>query len=122
MKYTNHRSFALEQDKKDILKKFQSKFHIPKDKNNSPIIYFAGNSLGLQPVEVQQSINNEIERWKTAAVEAHHSGDNPWYSYHELLTDSMAKIVGTKPHEVVTMNALTVNLHLLLVSLSLIHI
>ena len=116
MQYNGHQNFAYEQDINDPLKNFQNNFHVPKNSNGEPLIYFAGNSLGLQPINVKTFVNNEIERWQKYAVEAHHRGKNPWYSYHELLTNSMARIVGAKPHEVVTMNSLTVNLHLLLVS------
>ncbi len=108
--------YALEQDKKDNLKQYRNQFHIPKDKDGNDWLYFTGNSLGLQPKSTKDYINQELEDWANFGVEGHFEAKNPWMPYHEFLTDSMAKIVGAKPIEVVVMNTLTTNLHLLMVS------
>ena len=79
-------------------------------------MYFTGNSLGLQPKSTKDYINQELEDWANLGVEGHFEAKNPWLNYHELLTDKMARIVGAKPIEVVVMNTLTTNLHLLMVS------
>ena len=108
--------FAKEQDQKDKLASYRDKFHIPKDSNGKDWIYMCGNSLGLQPKTTQQYIQQELKDWAHFGVEGHFEAKNPWMPYHEFLTDSMAKIMGAKPIEVVIMNTLTTNLHLLMVS------
>ncbi len=108
--------FALEQDKKDELAVYRNQFHIPKDKDGNEIIYMTGNSLGLQPISTKSYINQELDDWANLGVEGHLEAKNPWLSYHEFLTESMAKIVGAKAIEVIVMNTLTVNLHLMMVS------
>ncbi|MCA0133022.1 kynureninase [Winogradskyella alexanderae] len=114
--YKTGLNFALELDKTDELSHFRSQFHIPKHKNGEDCIYLCGNSLGLQPKITQSYINQELKDWAELGVEGHVHGENPWLSYHELLTDTMAEIVGAKPIEVVVMNTLTTNLHLMMVS------
>ena len=109
-------NYAIEQDRLDELASYRNKFHIPKDKNGNDWLYFTGNSLGLQPKATQQYIQQELNDWATLGVEGHFEAKNPWMPYHEYLTKSMAKIVGAKPIEVVIMNTLTTNLHLLMVS------
>ena len=116
MTYQATLEFAQELDKKDPLSKYRKQFHIPKDKNGNPWIYLCGNSLGLQPKITQNYIQQELEDWANLGVEGHFEAKNPWMPYHEYLTNSMAKIVGAKPIEVVIMNTLTTNLHLLMVS------
>ena len=108
--------YAKEQDATDPLADYRDKFHIPKDENGNEWLYFTGNSLGLQPKSTQQYIQQELDDWANFGVEGHFEAKNPWMSYHEFLTESMAKIVGAKPIEVVIMNTLTTNLHLLMVS------
>lgn len=108
--------FAKQQDQNDVLASYRNQFHIPKDKDGNNWLYFTGNSLGLQPKSTQQYINQELEDWANLGVEGHFDAKNPWMPYHEFLTESMAKIVGAKPIEVVIMNTLTTNLHLLMVS------
>jgi len=108
--------FALEQDQNDILKPYRNRFHIPKDQNGNDWIYMTGNSLGLQPKSTQQYIKQELDDWANLGVEGHTQGKTPWLPYHEFLTESMAKIVGAKPIEVVVMNTLTANLHFMMVS------
>lgn len=114
--YTLGRDFAQQLDKEDQLAHYRNQFHIPKDKNGDDLIYLCGNSLGLQPKATKDYINQELEDWANLGVEGHTEGKNPWLPYHEFLTESMAKVVGAKPIEVVVMNTLTANLHFMMVS------
>ena len=116
MSYKNTIEFALELDAKDELRGYRNEFHIPLQKNGEEHIYMCGNSLGLQPKRTKEFLNQELEDWATFGVEGHFHAKNPWMPYHEFLTESYAKIVGAKPTEVVAMNTLTVNLHLMMVS------
>ncbi|WP_299109379.1 kynureninase [uncultured Tenacibaculum sp.] len=108
--------YAQQLDKEDQLSYLRDQFHIPKDKEGSDWLYFTGNSLGLQPKQTQQYIQQELDDWAKFGVEGHFEAKNPWMPYHEFLTEKMATIVGAKPLEVVVMNTLTTNLHLLMVS------
>jgi kynureninase len=114
--HQNNLAYAKQQDKEDSLSHLRNRFHIPKDKNGNEWLYFTGNSLGLQPKSTQEYVNQELKDWANLGVEGHFEAKNPWLNYHEFLTDKMAKIVGAKPVEVVVMNTLTTNLHLLMVS------
>ncbi|MDO1501422.1 kynureninase [Winogradskyella maritima] len=114
--YKLGKAYALEQDKNDPLADFRQQFHLPKDANGNPLIYFTGNSLGLQPKLTKSYIEEELNDWANLGVEGHTEGEHPWLHYHEFLTQSMADIVGAKPIEVVIMNTLTTNLHLMMVS------
>ncbi len=116
MSFENTLAYARQLDSEDPLASYRDKFHIPKDKNGQDWLYFTGNSLGLQPKTTQKYIQQELDDWANYGVEGHFEAKNPWMPYHELLTASMAKIVGAKPIEVVVMNTLTTNLHLLMVS------
>lgn len=119
MQTTQHKNtleFAKQQDQNDPLRRFRNQFHIPKDKNGEEQVYLCGNSLGLQPKLTQEYIQQELEDWSNLGVEGHTEAKNPWMPYHEFLTEKMAKIVGAKPSEVVMMNTLSVNLHLMMVS------
>lgn len=116
MKYAADLAFAEKLDAADPLSGYRKKFHIPKTKTGEDCIYFCGNSLGLQPVTVEAAVRQELDDWKNLGVEGHFHGKNPWKDYHEFLTAQMAHIVGAKPVEVVAMNTLTVNLHLMMVS------
>lgn len=116
MTYQNSLEFAKQLDLEDPLAYLRNEFHIPKDKNGKEWLYFTGNSLGLQPVLTQKYIQQELDDWAKFGVEGHFEAENPWMPYHEFLTGSMADIVGAKPIEVVIMNTLTTNLHLLMVS------
>ncbi len=102
-------------DHADPLKNYRNQFIIPQHQNQD-IIYFTGNSLGLQPKTTQDYLLQELNDWGKYGVEGHFLAKNPWLSYHETLTDKMAKIIGALPQETVMMNQLTVNLHLLMVS------
>jgi len=108
--------YALQEDQNDELKTYRSQFHIPKDKQGNPWIYMTGNSLGLQPKQTKAYVNQELEDWANFGVEGHLEAKNPWLTYHEFLTESMAKVVGAKPIEVIVMNTLTANLHFMMVS------
>lgn len=108
--------YAKELDQKDSIALYRDQFHIPKDHNGNDWIYMCGNSLGLQPKTTKKYIQQELEDWANYGVEGHFEAKNPWMPYHEFLTDTMAKVVGAKPIEVVIMNTLTTNLHLLMVS------
>lgn len=112
----NTLEFARELDQNDPLQKFREHFYIPKAKDGNPCIYMCGNSLGLQPKSTKDSVLQELTDWGNLGVEGHFHAKNPWLPYHEFLTENYAKIVGAKPSEVVAMNTLTVNLHLLMVS------
>ena len=108
--------YAKELDQNDDLSKYRNQFHIPKDKDGNQWIYMTGNSLGLQPKSTKEYIRQELEDWANLGVEGHIEAKNPWLPYHEFLAESMAKVVGAKPIEVVTMNTLTANLHFMMVS------
>ncbi|MGB7067926.1 MAG: kynureninase [Pyrinomonadaceae bacterium] len=103
-------------DAADPLREFRERFHFPVTSDGSVPIYFTGNSLGLQPKTARGYIEQELDDWARLGVEGHLHAKNPWLPYHEFLTNQMARVVGAKPIETVVMNALTVNLHLLLVS------
>jgi kynureninase len=116
MEYKTTKEFAIQQDKEDKLSFLREQFHIPKNKEGKDWLYFTGNSLGLQPKRTNKYIQQELDDWAKYGVEGHFKGETPWLPYHEFLTEKMAKIVGAKPLEVVVMNTLTTNLHLLMVS------
>ncbi len=116
MNFNTNKSFAEELDSRDPIKSYRDKFYIPKKTNGEDVIYFAGNSLGLQPKTVRAYVEQELKDWETLAVEGHEHAKHPWLPYHEFLTNATARLVGAKPEEVVNMNTLSVNLHLMLVS------
>lgn len=109
-------NFAREQDTQDSLKNFREQFHIPKHTDGSNIVYMCGNSLGLQPKAAATAIQHEMSQWERMAVEGHFKGETPWFGYHKQFAEPLAAIVGALPHEVVAMNVLSVNLHLMMVS------
>ncbi len=115
MQFENTAAFAKELDEKDILNDFRNKFYIPII-NGKECIYFTGNSLGLQTKSTQDYVVNELEDWANFGVEGHFHARKPWLQYHEIFPKQLSKIVGCLPEEVVVMNQLTVNLHLLMVS------
>lgn len=116
MTYQNSLDYAKQLDQEDPISYLRKEFHIPRDKDGKEWLYFTGNSLGLQPKITSKYIEQELNDWANFGVEGHFEAKNPWLSYHELLADAMAKVVGAKPVEVVVMNTLTTNLHLLMVS------
>lgn len=110
------RAYAEQQDREDPLAELRAEFDIPCRKNGSPVVYLCGHSLGLQPKAARRILNEELDAWSGLAVDAHFDSKRPWVSYHEQLTPSLARLAGARPSEVVAMNSLTVNLHLMLVS------
>lgn len=108
--------FARSLDSQDPLAGFRGRFHIPQTAAGSDAIYLCGNSLGLQPRATRDYVNAELDDWARLGVEGHVHARHAWMPYHEFLTDKMAHVVGAKPLEVVVMNSLTVNLHLMMVS------
>ena len=115
LNYASTLAFARQADADDPLRAFRQAFHFP-SLGTDELVYFTGHSLGLQPKQVREAVALELDEWARFGVEGHFHSRNPWYSYHERLTPPMAKIVGAKEPEVVCMNSLTTNLHLLFVS------
>ncbi len=115
MQFENTLSYAQKLDAEDSLAKFRDQFHLLKN-DEKHIVYLCGNSLGLQPKNVKAAIEQELNDWATLGVEGHFHGKNPWMYYHKLLNEKAAKVVGANPSEVVVMNNLTANLHLMMVS------
>ncbi len=113
--YENSLSFAKKMDVSDPLREYRSKFHFPQH-NGQKVLYLCGNSLGLQPKGIKKALKAELKHWKNYAVEGHFKGDMPWMYYHKFLQRQSARVVGAKKKEVVVMNTLTANLHLLMVS------
>jgi len=107
---------ARQLDEQDPLAPFRKEFHMPGREDGSECIYLCGNSLGLQPRAAKEFVDREMEDWARFGVEGHFHARSPWMPYHELLTQQTATIVGAQPSEVVVMNTLTVNLHLMMVS------
>ncbi|GAL76494.1 kynureninase [Nonlabens ulvanivorans] len=116
MEFNTTRDYALQLDQDDSLSRFRESFHIPKHTDGTDSIYLCGNSLGLQPRQTKTFLNQELDDWAKLGVEGHFHAENPWMPYHEFLTETTAQVVGAKPHEVVIMNTLTTNLHLMMVS------
>ena len=108
--------FARGMDGRDPLAHFRDRFHIPKLPNGQECIYLCGHSLGLQPKTAAAYLQQELRDWAGLGVEGHFRGKNPWFTYHRLLTERTAQLVGADSSEVVVMNSLTVNLHLMMTS------
>jgi kynureninase len=115
IQYKSTRQFAREMDDADTLSKYRNAFHFPQ-LHKKDAIYFCGNSLGLQPKAAKEYLEQELNDWAEYGVEGHFQAKRPWFSYHTFFTDSLAKLVGANAKEVVAMNTLTVNLHLLMLS------
>ncbi|MGA9979265.1 MAG: kynureninase [Candidatus Sulfotelmatobacter sp.] len=114
--YETGAEFAARMDADDPLASFRDRFFFPKTVSREDRIYLCGHSLGLQPRKSKEYIERELQDWADLGVEGHFHARNPWMPYHRLLTEQMAALVGAKPQEVVVMNSLTVNLHLMMVS------
>src|SRR5256884_4413953 len=114
MHFSGDEDVARQLDAEDPLRGFREKFSLPLGNNAKPVIYFAGNSLGLMPKAARQIVEEELDNWARLGVDAHHATGTPWYSYHEALREPTARLVGAKPLEVICMNSLTVNLHLMM--------
>ena len=115
MRYTPDRTQAEALDRADPLASYRQRFHIPQHDGKDEI-YLCGNSLGLQPRDTQRYVTEELEDWQRFGVKGHFDGRRPWMPYHEIFTERTARLVGAKPGEVVNMNSLTVNLHLMMTS------
>ena len=115
MTFENTLEFAQQLDAQDKLSKYQEEFIFPKV-NDKKVIYFTGNSLGLQPKRTKKYIDEVMNDWANLAVEGHFYAEKPWWDYHERFANPLSKLVGALPAEVTVMNTLTVNLHLLMVS------
>jgi kynureninase len=115
IRFEGNKPFALEMDSKDELRNFRNQYHIPK-KEGKDAIYFCGNSLGLQPKNAAGLVENEMNRWRDLGVEGHFKGEWPWTQYHKAVVHAAMDIVGAKEEEIIHMNTLTVNLHLLMAS------
>jgi kynureninase len=115
MNHENTLAYAKEQDAQDSLAVYREQFHHPII-DGKQVLYFTGNSLGLQPKRAREYVNKELDEWAKWGVEGHFLAENPWVSYHEILTPASARLVGAKESEVVCMGSLTNNLHLLFVS------
>lgn len=115
MTFQNTREFAQSLDAQDELRKYRDEFHFP-HVNGKQVIYFTGNSLGLQPKRTKTYVDEVMNDWANLAVEGHFYADKPWWDYQERFASPLSEIVGAKPTEVGVMNTLTVNLHLLMVS------
>lgn len=109
-------AYAEAMDDGDVLNQYRGRFNIPRDADGNEQIYFCGNSLGLQPKSTRSLVDEILDSWAQSAVQGHFSGSHPWMSYHEFVTEKLARLVGAVPIEVVAMNSLTVNLHLMMVS------
>lgn len=114
MSFSVERAFAEQQDAADSLAQMRKEFRIPVRADGTEHVYFCGHSLGLQPKGAARLVQEELESWAQRAVDGHFESARPWLSYHERLAPSLARLVGAQPLEVVAMNTLTVNLHLLL--------
>jgi kynureninase len=114
MPFSTKEDFARQLDADDPLRHFREKFHLPPAKDGKPLVYFAGNSLGLMPKAARQIVEQELDDWAHLGVDAHLEATTPWYTYHETLREPTARLVGAKPIEVICMNSLTVNLHLMM--------
>jgi kynureninase len=115
MTFENNKEFAKQLDSQDKLNKYRDEFIFPKV-NDKKVIYFTGNSLGLQPKRTKAYVDEVMKDWADLAVEGHFYAEKPWWDYHERFAEPLGKIVGALPSEVTVMNTLTVNLHLLMVS------
>ncbi|MBI1916498.1 MAG: kynureninase [Planctomycetes bacterium] len=112
--YQPGEDFARGLDATDPLRGYRERFHIPPGPDGHPCAYLCGNSLGLQPKAVRDLVERELEAWARLGVEGHFKDEAPWYDYHELFRASGARLVGARPGEVVVMNSLTINLHLMM--------
>ena len=111
----NTLEFAQDSDQQDELSAYRQRFYLPKI-NGKDALYFTGNSLGLQPKSTREYVQQELDDWAKYGVEGHFEAKNPWVSYHKILSKPFAKLVGANNQEVVAMNGLSVNLHLMMVS------
>src|SRR5689334_18241206 len=108
--------FARRADQADPLRDLRARFAMPRDARGAELLYFAGHSLGLLPLSARGVVNEELDEWSTLAVLGHESARRPWIPYHENVTAGLKLLTGAKASEVVAMNSLTVNIHMMLAS------
>jgi kynureninase len=108
--------YARALDEADVLRTFRDRFAIPTGSRGEPLLYLCGHSLGLMPIGARRLVDQELDDWARLAVLGHEEATRPWIPYHENLTAGLAYLTGARPREVVAMNSLTVNLHLMLAS------
>lgn len=113
--FAEHAAYAKHMDEADVLAGFRDRFHVPV-MHGQPVRYFCGNSLGLEPLSARDAVLAELDDWATYGVEGHFHARRPWFVYHRMFAEPLAKLLGAYPHEVVCMNTLTVNLHLMMTS------
>lgn len=116
MTLDDFRADAAGRDAADPLAAYRDRFCVPRHADGRAVAYLCGNSLGLAPRAARAGVDRELEAWESLGVEGHFKRERPWVSFHELFAPHLARIVGASPHEVVVMNTLTVNLHLMLAS------
>jgi len=116
MEFEDSKDFARQLDEQDPLREFRDQFNFPRERDGREPIYLCGNSLGLQPKLAAQYVRDELANWADYAVDGHFHSERPWIKYHRLATRGFAELTGAKEHEVIAMNTLTVNLHLLMAS------
>jgi kynureninase len=116
MTFEDNRDFAARLDRGDPLARFRDAFNFPRDRDGRRPVYLCGNSLGLQPQRAVEYVEEELDNWKNYAVDGHFHSSRPWISYHRLATEGFAELTGARAREVVAMNTLTVNLHILMAS------
>lgn len=116
MEFKDSKDFARKLDEQDPLREFRDQFNFPRERDGREPIYLCGNSLGLQPKLAAQYVRDELANWADYAVDGHFHSERPWIKYHRLATRGFAELTGAKEHEVIAMNTLTVNLHLLMAS------
>lgn len=116
VRYEAGQEFAQQMDAQDPLANFRDGFHIPKKKDGADCVYLCGHSLGLEPKSAASYLTQELNDWAQLGVEGHFRGKHPWVTYHRLLTKQTAELVGAEALEVVVMNSLTINLHLMMAS------
>ena len=114
MHFSAEENFARQLDAEDPLSQFRERFHLPLGKDGKPVIYFAGNSLGLMPKAARAIVEEELDNWAKFGVDAHHATGTPWYSYHETVREPAARLAGAQPSAVICMKSLTVNIHLMM--------
>jgi kynureninase len=116
MNFENRLDYARERDTQDPLSALRERFVLPHGPGGEPLVYLCGHSLGLMPLAARERIAEELQDWGNLGVRGHHHARRPWIDYHQLLTEGLAQLAGARPREVVAMNSLTVNLHLMLAS------
>ena len=114
--YEDSRAYASRMDREDPLAAFRAEFNFPLEKNGQPPVYLCGNSLGLQPKRAVEFVEQELANRRDHAVDGHFHSARPWLTYHRQATAGFAELTGSLEHEVIAMNTLTVNLHILMAS------